>query len=49
MSTKTKSAVLRIRLEPEHHKRLTLLAAADDRTLSDYARLILTAHLKASA
>jgi len=46
MSTQTKSADLRIRLLPDDLKRLSSLAAEDDRTISDYARRILTTHIE---
>lgn len=39
-----KSAIIRVRVEPETRDLLTRLAATHGRTLSDYVRLILTEH-----
>ncbi len=49
MDTTIKSADLRIRLEPEHRDQLSRLAAEADRSLSDYVRRILTAHIETAA
>ncbi len=49
MQTATKTADIKVRLTQEHREELSRLAAADDRTLSDYVRRILADHVAEAA